>query len=118
MKVKLPADEQDRLMRPAYITFNQSGVAMCENRYVQMFILVSVFSVPGLRCHLHDQKYVVSGTPACGRPTLPWLLVQESNSLPTEKIRFLSLSSMFADVSASLPIQSIDTRFSSCPAIA
>jgi len=32
MKVKLPAEEQDHLMRPAYITTNQFGTAVCENR--------------------------------------------------------------------------------------
>ena len=32
MKAKLPAEDQDRLMRPAYITYNESGAPLCENR--------------------------------------------------------------------------------------
>jgi len=47
MKVKLPAEEQDRLMRPAYITYNQSGVALCENRYAKS-LSISMFQYPWL----------------------------------------------------------------------
>lgn len=32
MKVKLPAEQEDWMKRPAYITTNSSGVAVCENR--------------------------------------------------------------------------------------
>ncbi|KAH8823837.1 actin-like ATPase domain-containing protein [Flagelloscypha sp. PMI_526] len=32
MKVKLPAEQQDWMMRPAYVTNSPSGTAICENR--------------------------------------------------------------------------------------
>uniref|UniRef100_D8QFI8 Actin-like ATPase domain-containing protein n=1 Tax=Schizophyllum commune (strain H4-8 / FGSC 9210) TaxID=578458 RepID=D8QFI8_SCHCM len=32
MKVKLPAEQEDWMKRPAYITTNSAGVAVCENR--------------------------------------------------------------------------------------
>jgi hypothetical protein len=32
MKVKLPAEDEDRMKRPAYITNNEAGYAICENR--------------------------------------------------------------------------------------
>lgn len=33
-KVKLPAEQEDELKRPAYITTNNAGVRICENRLV------------------------------------------------------------------------------------
>ena len=56
MKVKLPAEEQDRLMRPAYITYNESGAPLCENRYVNVYSSFQCSDSPGLRFHLDDQK--------------------------------------------------------------
>lgn len=34
-KVKLPAEQQDYLKRPAYIRENDAGVAICDNRLVK-----------------------------------------------------------------------------------
>ena len=34
MKVKLPAEAEDWMKRPAYITKNDDGVAICDNRQV------------------------------------------------------------------------------------
>ena len=53
MKVKLPAEEQDRLMRPAYITYNDSGALVCKNRYVKVY--------SSSQC---------SDSPACGVPSI------------------------------------------------
>lgn len=33
VQVKLPAEQEDELKRPAYITSNNAGVRICENRY-------------------------------------------------------------------------------------
>jgi hypothetical protein len=33
--VKLPAEEEDKRRRPAYIRENDAGVQICENRYVK-----------------------------------------------------------------------------------
>ncbi|KAG5645618.1 hypothetical protein DXG03_005609 [Asterophora parasitica] len=38
MKVKLPADQEDWLKRPAYIRNNDAGVPICENRYATLLL--------------------------------------------------------------------------------
>ena len=48
MKAELPAEEQDRLMRPAYITYSKSGVPLCKNRYVKSLFKFSMFRFPWL----------------------------------------------------------------------
>ena len=35
MRVKLPAEHEDHMKRPAYIHNNPSGVPICENRFVR-----------------------------------------------------------------------------------
>ena len=64
MKVKLPAEEQDRLMRPAYITDNESGTPLCENRYVKSLFK---FSIP-LACGVTSMIKLVVRTCMLGRP--------------------------------------------------
>jgi hypothetical protein len=39
MRVKLPAEQTDMMMRPAYIHNNQAGVPICENRFVVSILL-------------------------------------------------------------------------------
>lgn len=34
MQVKLPAESEDQLKRPAYIRMNDAGVPICDNRHV------------------------------------------------------------------------------------
>jgi len=43
MKVKLPAEQEDWLKRPAYIKNNDAGVPICENRLVFAFFFLSGF---------------------------------------------------------------------------
>lgn len=40
-QVKLPAEPEDWIKRPAYITENSVSVPICENRYVIAFYFVS-----------------------------------------------------------------------------
>ncbi|KAJ2915337.1 hypothetical protein MD484_g5072, partial [Candolleomyces efflorescens] len=40
MKVKLPAEQEDWLKRPAYIKNNDAGVSICENRYVWFWLFM------------------------------------------------------------------------------
>ncbi len=86
MKLKLPADEQDHLMRPAYITTNQFGTALCENRYAKSLLFFKRPDTPGMRYHLHNQgdgmRIALGRRSCCCRST-------ESNSLPTEKVALL-----------------------------
>ena len=37
--MKLPADPEDQLKRPAYIRTNDAGVPICENRWVVRLLL-------------------------------------------------------------------------------
>jgi hypothetical protein len=46
MKVKLPAEQEDWLKRPAYIKNNDAGVPICENRLVPLTL--SIYCVPVL----------------------------------------------------------------------
>ncbi|KAG8802903.1 hypothetical protein FRC16_008409 [Serendipita sp. 398] len=39
MRVKLPAEQEDYMKRPAYIQINQAGTAICENRFVGIQLL-------------------------------------------------------------------------------
>ena len=55
MKLKLPAEEQDLLMRPAYITTNQYGTTLCENRCAKSLLFLKRSGAPGMRYHLHNQ---------------------------------------------------------------
>ena len=73
MKAKLPAEEQDHLMRPAYITYSESGAPLCENRYVKVYSSFRCSDYLGLRRHLDDQNCREN---ACARPTLVLLQIQ------------------------------------------
>jgi hypothetical protein len=38
-QVKLPAEAEDMMKRPAYIRENDAGVPICENRYFHNFVI-------------------------------------------------------------------------------
>ena len=50
MKVKLPAEQEDWLKRPAYIKNNDAGVPICENRYLDSSLLSSCFTCTDSAC--------------------------------------------------------------------
>ena len=87
MKVKLPAEEQDRLMRPAYITYNEPGAPLCENRYVKSLFKFSMLRFPWLAVSSRRSKIVVK-TCVLGQP---WCCCRsnEADSLADRKyLRF------------------------------
>ncbi|KAJ7482269.1 hypothetical protein B0H11DRAFT_1724058 [Mycena galericulata] len=47
MKVKLPAEAEDRVRRPAYVHVNDAGVEICENRCVLVPLCFNFFFVVG-----------------------------------------------------------------------
>ena len=73
MKVKHPAEEQDRLMRPAYITYNESGAPLCKNRYVKGYS--SFDTAITLACGVTSTIRNCRENP-CARPTLVLLQIQ------------------------------------------
>ena len=56
MKVKLPAEEKDFLLRPGYITYDESGAPFCENRYVKHLFKFSMLRFPWLAVSPDDQE--------------------------------------------------------------
>ena len=56
MKLKLPAEEQDYLMRPAYITVDHYGTALCENRYAKAPLVFNALDTPSMWYHLRNQE--------------------------------------------------------------
>ena len=72
MKVKLPAEQEDWLKRPAYIKNNDAGVPICENRLAFAFSLASIFRGALLLCHV-----------------LTWIMPRTGFNTLFQKARFL-----------------------------
>ncbi|KDQ16894.1 hypothetical protein BOTBODRAFT_106352 [Botryobasidium botryosum FD-172 SS1] len=59
MRVKLPAEHEDRMKRPAYITQNNAGIEICENR--QYLVQKGAILRKGQRIRTKFCKYSASG---------------------------------------------------------
>jgi hypothetical protein len=106
MKLKLPAEEQDHLMRPAYVTTSRFGTSVCENRYVRY--------LPGFNGVIHLACGTTSTIRRSGDGMRTLALGRcsyccesnEADSRPDRQIR--SLIFLFADiVAARLPSRSM-----------
>ena len=56
IQVKLPAEQEDFMKRPAYVSQNNAGVPICENRLKHFCLLISV----KLKLTLYRLQYLVA----------------------------------------------------------